>query len=77
MKVKMIVFLVILVIMGNVLKIFINEAGKPKVEIDESGLVYKKKKDGISHEKIDINKAEYEDFISTGFTVSQASFVAS
>ncbi len=72
MKVKMIVFLVILVIMGNVLKIFINEAGKPKVEIDESGLVYKKKKDGISHEKIDINKAEYEDFISTGFTKSQA-----
>ena len=76
MKVKMIVFLVILVIMGNVLKIFINEADKPKVEIDESGLVYKKKKDEIPHEKIDINKAEYEDFISIGFTKSQAEKLA-
>ena len=68
MKIKIIVFLVVLVIIGNVLKIFINESEKPKVEINESDLVYKKKSNELSYEKVDINKAEYEDFISVGFT---------
>ena len=72
MKIKIIVFLVVLVIIGNVLKIFINESEKPKVEINESDLVYKKKSNELSYEKVDINKAEYEDFISVGFTKSQA-----
>lgn len=72
MKVKMIVFLVVLVIIGNVLKVFINESEKPKVEINDSDLVYKRKSNELSHEKIDINKAEYEDFISVGFTKTQA-----
>ena len=72
MKVKMIVFLICLVIIGSVLKIFINDKNQEKVKIDESELVLKEKKETTSIDKIDINRSEYEDFISIGFSKSQA-----
>ena len=71
-KLKIAVFLIILVLAGNVLKIFINDNIKTKVEIDESGLSLKQKDDSQNHNKIDINKSEYEDFIAAGFSKSQA-----
>ena len=61
MKLKITVFLIVLVLAGNVLKIFISDNIKTKVEIDESGLSMKQKKDSQDYNKIDINKSEYEE----------------
>lgn len=72
MKLKIIVFLIILILAGNVLKVFISDNIKTSVEIDESGLSLKQKDDNRNHNKIDINKSEYEDFITVGFSKSQA-----
>jgi competence protein ComEA len=72
MKLKIAVFLIILILAGNVLKIFINDSIRIKVEIDESGLILKESENDLSSQKIDINKADYETFISAGFSKSQA-----
>ena len=72
MKLKITVFLIVLVLAGNVLKIFISDNIKTKVKIDESGLSVKQKDDSQGYDKIDINKSEYEDFITAGFSKSQA-----
>ena len=72
MKLKIAVFLIILVLAGNVLKIFIDDNIKTKVEIDESGLILKQKDNSQNYNRIDINKSEYEDFITAGFSKSQA-----
>ena len=72
MKLKIAVFLIMLLLTGNVLKIFISDNIKVKVEIDESGLSMKQKDDNQDYEKIDINKSEYEDFVAAGFSKSQA-----
>ena len=47
MKLKITVFLIILVLAGNVLKIFINDSTRIKVEIDESGLLLKERKNDL------------------------------
>lgn len=72
MRAKIIIFLVFLIIAGNVLKIFVSDISKKKIEIDESELILKEKKDTPEKNKIDINKSEYEDFIFAGFSKSQA-----
>lgn len=72
MKLKITVFLIVLVLAGNILKIFVSDNIKAKVEIDESGLSLKQKDGSQEYNKIDINKSEYEDFISAGFSKSQA-----
>ena len=72
MKLKITVFLIVLVLAGNALKIFVSDNIKTKVEIDETGLSLKQMDDSRDHNKIDINKSEYEDFIAAGFSKSQA-----
>lgn len=72
MKLKITVFLIILILAGNILKIFISDNFKVKVEIEESGLLLKQKDSSGIQNKVDINKAEYEDFIAAGFSKSQA-----
>ena len=72
MKLKITVFLIVLVLAGNVLKIFISDNIKTKVEIDESGLTMKQKEDSQDYDKMDINRSEYEDLITAGFSKSQA-----
>lgn len=72
MRVKIIIFLVFLVIAGNILKIFVSDEHNKKVEIDESELVLKEKTDITEKQKVDINKSEYEDLIFVGFSKSQA-----
>lgn len=72
MKLKITVFLIVLVLAGNVLKIFISDNIKTKVEIDESGLTMKQKEYSQDYDKMDINRSEYEDLITAGFSKSQA-----
>ena len=72
MKLKITVFLIVLVLAGNVLKIFISDNIKTKVEIDESGLTMKQKEDSQDYDKMDINRSEYDDLITAGFSKSQA-----
>ena len=70
----MMIFLVLLLILFNTLRLFLGNQGweKTKVSINTEELVYKNKKDRENQQKLDINKIEYEDLIAAGFKKSQA-----
>lgn len=77
MKVKQIIVFIILLILGNFLRLFIEEYNVPDIEINEE-IVYKKdealKENDLTKtaEKFDVNNVKYEQLLKIGFSKSKA-----
>lgn len=77
MKIKYIIIFVMLLIVGNFLRLFIEDKNKPNIEISEE-VNYKKEKAKESNDftkkkkKFDVNSVEYADLLKLGFSKSKA-----
>ncbi|MDO5089689.1 MAG: helix-hairpin-helix domain-containing protein [Leptotrichiaceae bacterium] len=77
MKVKQIIVFIVLLILGNFLRLFIEEHNVPDIEINEE-IVYKKdealKENDLTKttEKFDVNNVKYEQLLKIGFSKSKA-----
>ncbi|RRD38266.1 helix-hairpin-helix domain-containing protein [Leptotrichia sp. OH3620_COT-345] len=77
MKVKKIVVFIVLLILGNFLRLFIEERNIPDIEINEE-VVYRKdeavKENNLTKvaEKFDVNDVEYEQLLKMGFSKAKA-----
>lgn len=77
MKIKYIIIFIVLLIVGNFFRLFIEDKNKPNVEISKE-VNYKKEKAKENSDltkkkkKFDVNSVEYADLLKLGFSKSKA-----